>query len=381
MADRARRKASTARPGDIINNTKQKRRTQEEIDRDKLNKQQAKDEKERVAAEKKGNGVRQVAAMEEQMRDEDERSRASAARPDLRTMELKRLVIAKVQQQERDRETPAPSPATAAPSPSADLDMPMYGVGDSGDPMDDGDDSDRDPNYVPVPEDEVISGEEENDADREDAGQEDINDDDAIAAKPAEYEKTLRAQAKRKGKAASKPQKGDLRVKIQSKQHLLSGSTKRKATEVAEPLEPAKKLKAAAGGLKPNWQKDLGLEKPAKKSSTNWHRSISSRASSTSATSGISHPSAGSSTGDLPSGAFDQDEDNSSMQAARATKGRSTASSATKKMGITLTKKTANVDVNGKAKKEARRYTNADLPFPTDSFQQDRGYTKHGAHT
>ncbi|KAJ6608790.1 hypothetical protein B0H10DRAFT_2438860 [Mycena sp. CBHHK59/15] len=340
MADRDRRTASTAHPGDIVNKAKQRRRTREEIEREAASKQQAKEEKEKNAAEKKGRGVRRVAAMEEQMRDEDEHARGSAARPDLRTMELKRSIIARVQQQEH---TPArDTSASPAPSSSADLDTPMYGVADSVDPFNDGDDSDKDPDYV-VPDEEVNPSEEENDTDQEDAGQGDIDDDAEIEAKIAAYEKNLRAKAKAKGKAPTKPQKGALRAEIQEQQGLPSGTTKRKATEVAEPVEPAKKPKAAAGGLKANWQKDLGLDKPVKKSTTNWRRSMSSRASSASATSGISQPSTGSSTGDLPSGAFDQDEDESSMQAVRSAKRQGTATSATKKMGITLTKKTVNL--------------------------------------
>ncbi|KAJ6535886.1 hypothetical protein B0H10DRAFT_2449149 [Mycena sp. CBHHK59/15] len=95
-----------------------------------------------------------------------------------------------------------------------------------------------------------------------------------------------------------------------------------------------------------------------------------SHASSTSATSGLSGPSAISSSGDVPPGEFYQDEDESSMQAARATKSQET--SATAKMGITLTKKAIVVDVNGKTKADKKRtYTNDDIPFPPDSHSKD----------
>jgi len=41
-------------------------------------------------------------------------------------------------------------------------------------------------------------------------------------------------------------------------------------------------------------------------------------------------------------------------------------------MGITLHKKAVALDVDGKTKKERkRRYTNADLSFPADSYQKD----------
>ncbi|KAJ6526364.1 hypothetical protein B0H19DRAFT_1197253, partial [Mycena capillaripes] len=47
-------------------------------------------------------------------------------------------------------------------------------------------------------------------------------------------------------------------------------------------------------------------------------------------------------------------------------------SSATMKMGITLTKKTVDIDVDGKAKRERKpKYSNKDLPFPADSFHVD----------
>ncbi|KAJ7669938.1 hypothetical protein DFH06DRAFT_1468676 [Mycena polygramma] len=372
MADRSKREVTTARPGKVVNDAKQRRRTREEIDRDDALKAQAKEEKEKAAAEKKRKGVKAVAAKEQEMQAEDDRARGSAARPDLRSTELKRRLMEKAQQ---DRETSpddlsatAAPPSTAATSPGTFFDTAMSGVGDGVDPMDDGDDSDRDPDYT-MPEGEVDSSVDDNDADEEDAGQEDDLD---IAAKLAEYEKKLRAQAKGKEKARSKPQKGTLREEIQGARGVPPGSTKRKAVDAAEPPEPAKKPKAAAGGLRTDWQKNVGVEKLPKKSSTTWRRSVSSRGSSISAT---SEPSAVSSTGVLPSGEFDQDEGESSLQAARAAhsaKGHGAGSSATKKMGITLTKKNVAVDVDGKPQREKkRRYKNADLPFPADGYHAD----------
>ncbi|KAJ6467181.1 hypothetical protein C8R47DRAFT_1223750 [Mycena vitilis] len=375
MADRSKREVTTARPGKVVNDAKQRRRTREEIDRDDALKAQAKEEKEKAAAEKKRKGVKAVAAKEQEMQAEDERARGSAARPDLRATELKRRIMEKVPQ---DRETSpgglaatAASPSTGTTSPGTDFDTAMSGLGDGVDPMDDGDDSDRDPDYT-MPEGEVDSSDDNNDADEEDAGQQDDVD---IAAKMAEYEKKLRAQAKGKDKARSKPQKGALRMEIQDTRGLPSGSTKRKAVDAVEPPEPAKKPKAAAGGLVTNWQKIVGVDKLQKKSSTTWHHSVSSRGSSISATSGTSQPSAVSSTGVLPSGEFDEDEGESSVQAARAAhsaKGHGTEGSATRKMGITLTKKNVAVDVDGKPQREKkRRYKNTDLPFPADGYHAD----------
>ncbi|KAJ6590295.1 hypothetical protein B0H10DRAFT_2092717 [Mycena sp. CBHHK59/15] len=106
-----------------------------------------------------------------------------------------------------------------------------------------------------------------------------------------------------------------------------------------------------AGGLKANWQKDLGLPKPVKNPPRRGidrcrahlrHRLLRSRPSQR-------HVSAGDVIGE-----FDQEEDESSQ------------------MGITLKKKTVVVDVNGKTKREPKRkYTNADLPFPPDGHAAD----------
>ncbi|KAJ7510215.1 hypothetical protein B0H11DRAFT_2216022 [Mycena galericulata] len=116
-----------------------------------------------------------------------------------------------------------------------------------------------------------------------------------------------------------------------------------------------------AGGLKPNWQKELSLPKPAKKSTTSCRNRSIARAPSTSATSLT--------TAEDVVGEFDQEESESSLRAARAATGKGTA---TARMGITLTKKPVVVDVNGKAKTERkRRYTNADLPFPPDGHAAD----------
>ncbi|KAJ6548945.1 hypothetical protein B0H19DRAFT_1379178 [Mycena capillaripes] len=241
--------------------------------------------------------------------------------------------------------------------------------GNAADPfMDDGDDSDRDPNYV-LPAGEATASEDENDADQEDA-----EDDVDIEANVAAYKRGLQ---KSKAKAARRPQRGDLRLEIQDAQQMPTATAKRKAKDIAEPTQPPKKPKASLGELKANWHKEVGVEKPVKKSTTNWHRSISSRASSTSATSSPSHASAISSAGDLLPGEFDQEEDESSLQAACAAKDQASMSSATMKasgtsMGITLTKKTVDIDVDGKAKRERKpKYSNKDLPFPADSFHID----------
>ncbi|KAJ6628176.1 hypothetical protein B0H10DRAFT_2209843 [Mycena sp. CBHHK59/15] len=189
MSQRERREASTAHPGDIIK-AKQKRRTHEEIDRDNLAKQQAKDEKQRRITEKREAGVQWVAAMEEQLRAEDERARAVAARPDIATTALKRSLMAQSQQEEL--EAPGRPPSTPDPTTTVDMDTDM---------------DDPDDNAGSDGEEEPDSGEGENE---EEGGEEaDNGEDDDIQAKIAAFEKSLRAKKKGQGsqKNANKPQK------------------------------------------------------------------------------------------------------------------------------------------------------------------------------
>lgn len=102
MAERGRRDASTARPGDIVNQAKQKRRTKEEIEAEKRAAALAKEEKLAEAAAKNRRGVKRAAAAVQELTEQDELARATAARPDLVTAELKRLVNEKSQQAEAE---------------------------------------------------------------------------------------------------------------------------------------------------------------------------------------------------------------------------------------------------------------------------------------
>lgn len=100
MADRERRVASTARPGDVINQAKQKRRTPEEVHAAKQVADLAKAEKAEAAASKTKKGVKRAAAAVTDLAAQDERARATAARPDLVTAQLKRDVVERAQQAE-----------------------------------------------------------------------------------------------------------------------------------------------------------------------------------------------------------------------------------------------------------------------------------------
>ncbi|KAJ7938709.1 hypothetical protein B0H13DRAFT_2301341 [Mycena leptocephala] len=82
---------SSARPGDIINATKQKRRSPDEKAADDLLKEQAKAAKEKTAVEAHQAGVQRVAQKDGALRAEDELARKNSARPDLVTVELEHV--------------------------------------------------------------------------------------------------------------------------------------------------------------------------------------------------------------------------------------------------------------------------------------------------
>ncbi|KAJ7696174.1 hypothetical protein B0H16DRAFT_1485075 [Mycena metata] len=64
------------------------RRTEEEIEKEKREKEQAKIDKKDKVAKKRETSARRVAAKEDQLRKQDEQARATAARPDLHTAQL-----------------------------------------------------------------------------------------------------------------------------------------------------------------------------------------------------------------------------------------------------------------------------------------------------
>jgi hypothetical protein len=99
MAGRAKREGSTARPGDIINNSKQKRRTRDEIEEARAA-EEAKALKLQAKTQKKHEGVRRVSNKEQEIREQDEHARVHAARPDLVTAQIKRVVNEKLARRE-----------------------------------------------------------------------------------------------------------------------------------------------------------------------------------------------------------------------------------------------------------------------------------------
>ncbi|KAJ6526197.1 hypothetical protein B0H10DRAFT_2249255 [Mycena sp. CBHHK59/15] len=249
-----------------------------------------------------------------------------------------------------------PSPSTATP----DEDMPV----DDEDPVYDGD---NDGDYVDDHGDDGA-------ADSSTSGDDVDAEDEHIQAQISAFSKQL--FAKKREAQKTKPKRldvGDLRSEIQDAYEVppVAKVAKRKPADGdgAESSQSAKRPKATLGGLKPNWQKELGLPKPVKKSPTSWNRSVSRTSSTTSATTRTSATSAG----EEIHGEFEVDEDPEALRGARARKEPAASGTiATTKMGIILRKKAVVVDVNGKTKRETkRRYTNADLPFPADSHAVD----------
>lgn len=85
MADRSKRPQSAARPGQVIIETRQKRRTKDEIEADKAKAQVAKEEKRQQAQKKHNTGVVRVAVKEDEIRRREQEARLHSARPDLLT--------------------------------------------------------------------------------------------------------------------------------------------------------------------------------------------------------------------------------------------------------------------------------------------------------
>ncbi|KAJ7019056.1 hypothetical protein C8F04DRAFT_1276695 [Mycena alexandri] len=329
MDARTRRKATEARPGKVVNDNKQKRRTREEIEKDDQAKQQAKLDKQKKATKKK--------------------ARFFA------------------------RKNPRPSPIFPATLMAMDTNAPINFDTAMDDPVtndeppskselpsDPGDieldrDSDRDSDYVEP------GSHSAGEPSWDDSSDDEMNTRFAEFTKEkADYERAKAArhatkEPHRKAKGSGVPKQGAIRIQIEEHheqpENSAPPSVKRKLTGSAEPTQAAKKPKAA-------------------KSATSWNRSRStSCASSTSATSGRSLPRGTSSGDDLAGGVFDEDKEASSVAAGRAAK---STMNATAKMGITLKKKIVVLDIDGRIKHEKqKKYTNTDLPFPADGFAAD----------
>ncbi|KAJ7437329.1 hypothetical protein FB451DRAFT_1451759 [Mycena latifolia] len=332
MSARSRRTQSSARPGEIITNAQQKRRSPEEKAADELAKEQAKASKEQAAIDKHHTAVQRVADKEDALRLEDEHTRVHSARPDLLTAEVKRK----------------------AANASKETDVVMHGASDEG--------SDE---YRP----------------------EDASDDGGAASDEEALQQFLKERAalktskKKKAAKPAKPAKGMLRLEIQGAGRVAvpvesERSLKRKPSGRDADVE-SKKMKATVGGLKKGWEKEVGIVQ--KKSIARGRAtSISSAVSmaSTFSSRASSRNSIGSMGEDQGTpGEFENDETQAALQAARVSKTANAMVNATAKMGISLVPKDIALDVNGKVKREPKpKYTNSDLPFPQNGFANDLKY-------
>ncbi|KAJ7501323.1 hypothetical protein B0H11DRAFT_2275291 [Mycena galericulata] len=370
MATRSKREKSSARPGKIVSDAKQKRRSTQEKAHDELVKEQEKVAKAKATAEAHQAGIQRVADKEDALRLEDQHTRKHSARPDLLTAEAHRKLTATASPREEaslflfDSRTQIPTntqPQEATEKTATeDVDMGASDDEVRGSASEGDDDSDT---YQP--------GNEPS----EDEPSEPDADDDSDAEALQEFLKSRAAAKKKKTAKAGKRPKAAIRDEIQAAGSVAmpvqEKTLKRKPSAQSGDVQ-AKKSKAAVGGLKKGWQKIVAA--PPKISKT----AIRGRASSVS--SGMTLPSSRAtsassgkmSISDVTPGEFDNEESQESLQAARGSKSANEMVGATAKMGISLVPKDVALDVNGKVKREAKpKYANADLPFPKESFAAD----------
>ncbi|KAJ6574092.1 hypothetical protein B0H19DRAFT_1230227, partial [Mycena capillaripes] len=275
MSSRPKRSQTSARPGKIINDNKQKRRSPDEKAADDLVKAQTKAASVKAALEAHEAGVQRIAAL----RLEDKQARKTSARPDLVTAELKRKVI---QNQKNEN------------------------LEDMGE---------RDETYEPDAE---------------------SSDDDADDSEAEAVQKFLEIREAEKKKAGKRPKavKGVLRMEINDagrvpiateSDKILKRRPSGQGADQTNDIQP-KKTKTAIGGLKKGWEKAVGLVTTKPKTSTSARPRVraDSNASMPSLVSSrssiVSMRSANSSVLCLPLGEFDGEETPASLQAARGSK-------------------------------------------------------------
>ncbi|KAJ6529473.1 hypothetical protein DFH09DRAFT_1412199 [Mycena vulgaris] len=325
MSARSKRTQSSARPGDIVNAAKQKRRSTQEKAADELREKQAKIAEANAAIETHQAGVQRVADKEEALRCEDEHARKNSARPDLITAEVKRKMAME-----------ATGASEAGPDENHELS-----------------EMDEDDNEYEPPADEHS----------EDDSAHDISDDhEAVAA----FLKSRQAK-KKAGKAAKAP-KAALRAEINDAGGFTipaEVSLKRKpSSQVASQsieVQP-KKSKTVLGGKVKGWKSII-----APKASKAPQSTVTARGR---ADSNASMPSLV--VVSLPIGEFGNEESQASLLAARGSKSANVIADATAKMGISLVAKDVQLKVDGKVKREPKpQFTNAHLPFPNNSHSKD----------
>ncbi|KAJ6599441.1 hypothetical protein B0H10DRAFT_2323070 [Mycena sp. CBHHK59/15] len=350
MSTRPKRSQSSAQPGEIVDASKQKRRSPKEKAASNLFDKQAK-----IVKEKKHQaGVQCVVQKEDALRAEDELSRKNSACPDLVTAELKlKMFQQKASRIFRDMNI-SMDPGSDHENQGLDA-MDKDGEGGA---------------YQP--------GDENSD----DNAADDVSDEEEAV------QEFLKRQAleKKKASKALKAAKGAIRTEINDAAgvtHNESSTLKRKLSAQTTEIEPKKSKTAALGGLKKGWQKAVEIATKAPKTSTSVPASVPTfmprgRTMSVSTNSSmpplrsVSHSmmsSARSSVLSLPTGEFDEEESAASLAAAHGLK----------TMGILLVAKDVELSVDGKVKREPKpKVTNTYLPFPRNSYANDLKFWQNG---
>ncbi|KAF7333126.1 hypothetical protein MVEN_02378100 [Mycena venus] len=387
MTDRPRRTTTGRRPGLV--DAPKARRTAAEVQEDD-NRLAAAAEAQREAAEQTHcSAVGRVAAKEDEMLLEDREARVHAARPDLLTAartQLSRPVSHDIQNDatmDSDHDFDEP-PASTIDTDSDGMVLGTEPESEHDNFAADGDD-DRDEDYV------QSDGHDDDPQDGHPASDDDGTMDTGLSEAEfqvafAEFLKARAAKAKKattptaskgKGKAgggrAAPKEKGQLRAEIATSRDTVpaanvpgANASKRKAAALPSAMEPPpvpKRAKAAElGGLKSNWKKAVDIDDRGRgRTSATGSRTSSKSKSSMRGTS--SEGGYG--------GAFADDEPETSLQAAQASKssGSMSRSGGTAKMGIKLTPVASALGPVTTSRQKKPKVKNEDLPFAPDDYR------------
>ncbi|KAJ7892549.1 hypothetical protein B0H14DRAFT_3854832 [Mycena olivaceomarginata] len=380
MSGRSRRSTTDRRPGLV--DQPRKKRTTAEIQEEENRLTLAASARTKATELAHSSAVGRVATKEDEMVREDQEARAHAARPDLLTADQSQPVTDADANSEEDIDME--SEHGLDEPPDTDSDGMALGTEPEFDDFAANGDNDGDENYVQSDEEDHDNSEVHPPSDDDVAADSDMDEAETQAAF-AEFMKVRQNQAKKtapkaltagraakgKGKAPAKKkkEKGLLRAEIVNSRDTApiaaapasTNLSKRKAAAPPPQIDPApvtKRARAAEiGGLKANWKKAVRIDERGRGAA-----STSSRASSRSAMRDTS------SEGDY-GGTFAEDEPETSLQAAQASKSRgSMSTSRTATMGIKLTP-VAPIITGPIDREKKKKSKNEDLPFTPQEYR------------
>ncbi|KAJ7672947.1 hypothetical protein B0H17DRAFT_173302 [Mycena rosella] len=391
---RPRRATSGRRPGLVEGVAPAKRRTHAEIQEEDERLAAAADAQHREEQEARASGIRRVAEKEDEMRCEDEKTRMHATRPDLVSGDEE---MQSEEHSESGSEDDRPPPSGI----DTDSDGMTLGTEDAEDDfLADGDD-DRDDDYQPDRNDSPHL-QNEDVSDSQDGGE--ISGDDPVDMQKAfaeflkmkaakNTEKKDKGKSFAKGKPAKKVSKGALRSEIVNTREIApvpsvsAGSASKRKADAAARLDPPpvpKRAKPAElGGLKPGWKKAVEILDTRSRSRSQGRPSTTSQSRASSRSSGTMHTATSSERDDV-GGAFENDEPEVSLQAAKTSKSAIGAAKSsrngqpgargatgTAKMGITLTPVTPATGSEPSKRQPKPKYKNEDLPFAPQHYRDN----------